>query len=241
MKLGGVDGCPFGWILIRYDSKGYSGHLYRDFTDLINAHRDLNQILADIPIGLGSRAHPRTIEARMRKALSGQSSSVFNPPCREAVYAENSIEAKQLNLKVEGKSLSQQTLNITNKIKEVDTYLMAKNDPVELIESHPEICFRYLNHGVPLAKKKLEKGREERLSLLHGFDPKLADLYERLDQEYLRRDVGRDDILDALVLCLTAVLGWPNRLSFFADEHPQDAEGIPIRIGYYQHDPVWEC
>ena len=90
--------------------------------ELVDKTTCLERILIDIPIGLSSPGFPRTIDSRIRRELADRASTVFNAPCRAAVYEPDDEKAKDLNIKVEGISLSVQSLNIRNKIKEVDEF-----------------------------------------------------------------------------------------------------------------------
>merc|ERR1712070_615966 len=99
----------------------------------------------------------------------GKKSSVFNAPCRQAVRANNYIQAKEINKKILSKSISIQSWNISNKIKEVDEFLI-KNKQLNIHESHPELCFINLNNGVPLKNnKKTNQGVNERVSILNKY------------------------------------------------------------------------
>lgn len=232
MSIGGIDGCKKGWLLVKY-SNNYSFGVYQNISELIKDNEDLKKILIDIPIGLSSKKLERTIEKKLRSELKNKHSSVFNPPCREALYEKDYLTAKQKNIEIEGKSLSIQSYNISNKIKEIDEYL-SLNPQIEIIESHPELCFKYLNNGnVLLSKKSKYNGLQERKNILFGYDEKLKDLFELIENNTLRKDVARDDICDAICLCLVNKLGSKEKLSFIKDIIASDDKGIKIRLAYY--------
>ena len=66
----------------------------------------------------------READQEARNALPSKlKSCVFNTPVRKAVYAGTKIEAKSINEKLSGKSLSEQSLGLIGKIWEVDMFL----------------------------------------------------------------------------------------------------------------------
>jgi predicted RNase H-like nuclease len=156
-------------------------------------------------------------------------------PCRAAVYEPNDEKARLLNQQVEGKSLSIQSLNIRSKIKEVDEYLCAKHTSFEIIESHPELCFKYLNkQNILLSKKSTEAGIDERLNILQGFDHHMFELYNEILFSFKRKDVKKDDIVDAMCLCLVNKLAVGCNLNLLENENKYDETGLKMRIGFYR-------
>ena len=102
-----------------------------------------------------------------------------------------------------------------------------------MLESHPEICFKYLNQGqILLSKKSQTEGIEQRLDLLSQLDPEAKILYERIFAETKRNQVKRDDILDALCLCLANQISSKTQPHFITDENQVDAQGIPVKLAY---------
>jgi predicted RNase H-like nuclease len=71
-------------------------------------------------------------------------------------------------------------------------------------EAHPEVCFRGLS-GAPMryAKKKRE-GFRERLKCLSRHLPEASAIAAGAFLEHGGYEVGRDDVLDALVLAFCA-------------------------------------
>lgn len=234
MSIAGIDGCKKGWLMVKY-SDNYSFGVYQNISELIKDNEDIKRILIDIPIGLSSKKVKRTIEKKLRGELKYKHSTVFNPPCREALNENDYVTAKRKNIEIEGKSLSIQSFNISNKIKEIDKYLRSKSE-MEIIESHPELCFKYLNNGNVLLSKKSEyNGILERKNILFGYDENLKDLFELIEKNTLRKDVVRDDICDAVCLCLVNKLGIKEKLSFIKDVNSLDEKGIKIRLAYYKY------
>lgn len=238
MIFGGIDGCKAGWLLITYESDNYDWQVVPQINDLTSCLNQKSRVFIDMPVGLASKEYPRTIEQVLRKELENRSSTVFSVPVRAAVYEENRDRAKQLNKEVTGKSLSEQSLNIKDKICEVDLFIRKCTSPIELIESHPELCFKYLNGSVLQTKKSQKAGIEERLSIINRYDPDCAKLFYEILKNTLRKNVKPDDIADALVLCLANRLNSEQQPDFLIDANLHDAFKIPIRIGY--HNPESE-
>ena len=72
-------------------------------------------------------------------------------------------------------------------------------------EVHPELCFWGLNGGqAMLHRKKTRDGFAERMAILERMLPESARTAREALAKYLRRDVARDDIADALVALATA-------------------------------------
>ncbi len=228
----GIDGCKAGWIIVKHVDGNYEFGIWERIEELVHANEDVRRFLIDIPIGLGSLSHPRTIDQTLRRELGKRGSTVFNAPVREAVYAENYAEAKAKNLSVEGKSISIQSFNICSKIKEVDEFLI-QNNTIEMIESHPELCFKYLNGGeVVLSKKSTPEGVEERLNILNQYDSSISLLFKKILSETQRKQAKKDDILDAICLCLVNYLA-NEKLCFLTDENLFDEKAIDMKIAYF--------
>lgn len=204
----GVDGCRAGWIAVSRGRDGLDYRLHTTFAELLQAWTSAASVFVDIPIGLPSKSCPsRRCDTEARQLLgSGRASSVFSPPCREAAHASDIGQAREINLREVGRSLSAQAWGICPKIAEVDTLLSA--DPAlmhRVKEVHPELLFWALNGGRAMRHaKKSRDGAEERTALIAGLEPRAPDLIARVFQEHRRNRVGRDDVIDALAAMLTA-------------------------------------
>lgn len=229
----GIDGCRGGWIMVSHDRGVGDYALAPALADLLDALPPDSLVLIDIPLGLGSPGYPRTVESELRRRVPGRGSTVFNVPSRAAVYAESKDEARRMNIRETGKSLSEQSLNICPKIRQADSWLRSRNDgskTISLYESHPETAFAALKGEVLLSKKSQPEGREERLALLRKADAEFGSLYERILKETKRKDVRADDILDAAALCRIAELGRSRGLDFIRDGNDRDELGIEMKI-----------
>ena len=152
----GIDGCKFGWCCTIVNDQGVSIKQFKNIHELSFFFNHNFHALIDIPIGLGSKTIFRKVDQFLRNKLSKNfKSSVFNTPNRAAVYAEDYLNSKEINLYETEKSVSIQAWNICPKIKEIDTFLTKHSSAkISLTESHPELCFQELNNQTPLQFKK---------------------------------------------------------------------------------------
>lgn len=231
----GVDGCKYGWIAIAIDTDGnfeLSKHL--NFESIFKIYPKANKYLVDMIVGLGSHSLERNIEKLARVKLKpNRTSSVFTPPCREAVYEKDYASAKLKNIAITGKSISIQAWNIVPKIIEVDQFLIKnKSFQHKIFEAHPEICFATLNNGIPMLEKKSKlEGINERIKLLQKLFSKSNSIFKKGRQLFLKKEVKDDDIVDALVLALTGFLGEKNGYEFISDKPiKQDTHGLEMKM-----------
>ena len=232
----GIDGFIKSWCVCSIDSKNQlTISTCNDIGDIMFFLNDESRIFIDIPIGLSSKSIQRKIDQKLREKLpKGKKSSVFNAPCRQAVRANNYIQAKEINKKILSKSISIQSWNITNKIKEVDEFLIKnKNKQLNIHESHPELCFINLNSGVPLKNnKKTKQGVIERVSILNKFIKNTEDILEKNYHQYKNENIKRDDILDAISLAIS-VKKWSENGKRKITQCPgYDEKGLPFEIYY---------
>ena len=97
-------------------------------------------------------------------------------------------------------------------------------------EVHPELCFWMLNNERPMRySKKKSAGRAERLAVLNEEDSRSEEIYEEACSKFLRKVVGRDDVLDALVAALAA-RERGDRLRTIPEVPPRDAKGLPMEM-----------
>ena len=232
----GVDGCKAGWFAVVIDADGgFDSSIFEDIGALWNAHRDASAILIDIPIGLNSAGNlTRSCDAAARNALKPlRYSSIFTAPCRETLSATSYEAACRINQSICGKKISQQAWNIAPKIREVDDFLQTTTHARDILrETHPEICFWALNHYRPMKHpKKRGEGLSERLELLQKMYPQSREIYMTALDSYPRKELARDDILDALVNAVTAT-----RLDTFGATLPEvplkDARGLTMEMVY---------
>jgi len=231
----GVDGCRAGWIAVARGQDGLDYRLHATFAELLQAWPSTASVFVDIPIGLPSRSSPtRLCDTEARRLLRpGRASSVFSPPCREAARAANLGQARDINLRELGRSLSSQAWGICPKIAEVDALLSDEPALVQRVkEVHPELLFWAFNAGRAMQHaKKSRDGAKERAALIERLEPRAPELIERTLKAHRRTQVGRDDVVDALAAMLTADAGetsaWSPAITIPAAPEA-DAIGLPM-------------
>lgn len=234
----GVDGCKAGWFAADIDESGcIHPSLFPSVEALINANPKAESVLIDIPIGLIEKGNKgRWCDEVARKLLGPpKASSVFTPPCRPATRVAEYEQASKLNYSLTGKLLSSPAWGIVPKIAEVDSLLEQCPDLRQLlIEVHPELLFWALNGGKPMMHpKKKKEGRQERMAILMDLAPGISDAYKEALKGWPRKEVGKDDIIDAFAAAVTGSLG-AGRLDSIPGEPEFDARGIPMRMVYWR-------
>lgn len=237
-SFAGVDGCRGGWLVVLLTgNRKWRVELVNDIEKLAALVDRSRLTLIDIPIGLLDGGGPhRLCDQLARRALGApRSASIFPAPSRSAVYAGSYKQACRVNQLRLGRKLSKQSWNISGKILQIDS-LLQKNTRLagKLRESHPEIAFWALNNGTPMGfNKKSPNGREERLALLSRYLPEAGEIFQHAREKYLRKAISLDDIPDATVLAVTALLGNQN-LSAFPTNPPKDNENLLMEITYHR-------
>ena len=224
MVTGGADGCRSGWVICRRDRHGVLD--IRVVKTLAEACEGLSILAVDMPIGLCDEPRPgRACEPQARALLRGKASSVFPTPCRPALACLSHAEANAASRKF-GVGLNRQTFHLFPKMREIDE-LMRSNKKLHRIvyEAHPELAFARMNGGKPvLSRKRRPEGYEERLELLvkHGFDVRVEKL----------PGAARDDILDAVAVCRTAMLIADGTATRLGPSRARDRYGLPMNIWF---------
>lgn len=232
----GVDACKVGWFAVVLQGENdWEIGVFPDIAGLWNQYRHARLILVDIPIGLlDGGVHERLCDKEARALLRPpRSSSVFPAPSRPAGYAASN-EASEINNSITGRKLSRQTLSIIPKIKQVDQLLSTDTNVRSIIrEIHPELCFWALNCGEPMKfKKKAEDGFSERKQVLRRVFGQTTEIVNYAMRRYLRKEVARDDILDALAAAITSLLG-RRRLITVPTSPELDSIGLRMEMVYY--------
>ena len=233
MKYIGVDACKKGWFAVSIGTdERFEIGIFETIVDLWNSLQSNALILIDIPIGLPDTGK-RRCDVEARRFLKKRAASVFPVPCRQAIHAATYQKACRINQKILGVKLSVQTWNIAGKIREVDD-LLSKNEKARrcVRESHPEICFWALAGQNPMTHyKKSHRGFAERLKLLKKNYPATEEIANSAMQRFLRKDLARDDILDAMALAISAASGRKSLVTI-PKNPPRDAMGLPMQIVY---------
>ena len=230
----GVDGCRAGWLAIGLEvGSNWQVNIFPNAASLWNHYRQASLILIDIPIGLKADGNAeRRCDPQARRLLGPRRSSVFPAPCREAIYAGSYQEACDVNQRLTGKRLSVENWNIIPKIRDVDLLLsedISARDHIR--EIHPELCFWGLAGRPMQYAKKRSEGLAERTQLLQSIYPQAADIIVHVLSTYRRKDVAKDDILDALVASVTGLMGEQNLVSI-PSEPEFDERGLRMEMVY---------
>ncbi len=169
----GIDGCKGKWLAVALSNQGYQVNLFDRIDQVCDYYKNADSVLVDMPIGLAESKVEIRPDTALRKKLPGKASSVFNTPCRQAVYETDYSTSSNLNNEVLGNKLSRQSFAITPKIKEVDVFLQTHPEwKNRLLESHPEYCFALLNDGNPiLENKQTSEGAAKRMQVLGKYYP----------------------------------------------------------------------
>ena len=231
-KVVGVDGCKGGWTAAALTGDRFDIDVYPHIADVLADHADAERIFIDMPIGLPQSADDLRPDAQVRTMLKGKASSIFNCPCRQAVYADTR-DVSAINTAVLGKALSAQSIAIISRIRELDEFLETHSASRERIfESHPELCFAKLS-GTPVLERKREPtGAQKRLSILSQYHPSVRAAVEHAGIQ--KRLAAKDDLIDAACLAVTARLSLTLPLKSVPERPQSDARGLKMQIVYVE-------
>ena len=241
-KYVGVDWASKGWLTsVASDDGSWSAEMHPAMSSVWYHHKEAEQILVDIPIGL-PKDYRRDCDEQARDEIGKRRSSVFFTPCREAVETASYEEAKDINVKQTGDSISSQSWGIIPRIREVDEFLQDHSEAQGVVrESHPEVCFNAFDQDGQITEpKSTEEGREQRLSVLETVEAGLRKEYRNIIKTHIdtppafaRRisTNARDDIVDAMVLALTAKHS-EGAYSTIPENPKTDSKEHPMEIVY---------
>ena len=231
----GIDGCRAGWFFVREQQGSLDFGVAPTIDDLMRTVSIPATVFIDIPIGLHEHnGEPRGCDTAARKLLGWRrSSSVFPAPIRDVLSAANYADANAMSKTLAGKGLSRQAFGLIPKIREVDDWLANRRDRrMTLREVHPELSFCALNGGVAMAhSKKTADGLVERMTLLGTRLSQAQSVVDGAMARYLRKHVACDDIVDALVVLVTAMTP-SDRLATAPASPLIDPTGLAMEIVY---------
>lgn len=223
----GIDGCPAGWVgaSITYNNDtpvSCEWLRFHTFAAVLQAQPKFLQIAVDMPIGLldEHRKGGRVCDQAARKAISPRHSSVFSAPPRPALYAETYDEARPYGL-------SKQAFNICKKIREIDDLLTPELQE-RVFEAHPELAFTRLAGHPMTHNKKGSPGRAERIAALTRVFPHAQAWLAAIP--FLRKQVARDDAIDALALAHVAFTKHHGQALCLPEEPTRDSKGLAMVI-----------
>jgi len=231
VMVAGVDGCPAGWIAVLWDGGGgLTSQLCKDFAEVMALHAQV--IAVDMPIGLPEKSG-RPPEREVRSRLGERQSSVFAVPSAAAIYCDDYRKACGTNLLHSDppKKVSKQCFHLFPKMREIDA-LIEPSHQSRIYESHPELAFWVMNGeaSLPLPKKMKGIPFPPGLDLRRALLRRNAVPVDGLKEEYRRRDVGADDLIDA---CACTFVAWrilTGRSIRFPANPPLNAKGLRMEI-----------
>ena len=229
----GIDGCMGKWVAVYITEDYFEVEKFNTIKDICKRYSDADSFIIDIPIGLVESKDDMRPDRLVKKELGKKSSSIFEVPCRQAVYSEGKEAAREQNIAVLGKSLSEQTLGITKAIKQVDEFLQSnpkwKN---KLVESHPEFCFSKLNGNKPvLENKKTNEGQQKRLEIIRTYYPGGNKVVEKfLSDVPSRKKI--DDVIDALCLVVMGKIILEKGFKSIPESPMMDLKGLMMQMVY---------
>ena len=200
--------------------------------------------LIDIPIGFSCDINERKCDKLARKKIGPRKSSVFRAPCRQAIDAykqgknprDKTDTAKCKNKEFAKCSLSEQTLAIAPKIVDVDCFMRGnsyKPNELKLREVHPEVCFAKLRGDTLKFSKNKKEGLCERRKILISYNLDVTCIEKSILNDW-KKEISRDDILDALAAVTTGKLGYPNKFKTLPDAPLKDARGLSMEMVYFK-------
>jgi predicted RNase H-like nuclease len=229
----GVDGCRAGWIAIALDESGAHSHLVTPGIAEIARRHPSALVLVDIPIGLReTEPDERRCDLEARLRLGPRASSVFPAPCRAALGLTTYRAASDENYRQTGRRLSKQSFHIAPRILDVEEYLRQSwaSGPV-IREMHPEVCFWALAGRPMTHSKRTAEGAEERIAVLTRHLPSAAAIVDEVTRAHRKKELGQDDVIDALAGAVTARLG-ASGLKTLPATPERDRRGLRMEIVY---------
>ena len=227
--IAGIDGSKGGWACV----SGYSDDIKNTNFDIFNNFEEIlekkfNLVLVDMPIGLDKKLSKggRVVDREARGMLLKNKSSIFNPPSRMALNAEEYQIANKIN-KNFGMGLSKQSWFLFKKIKEVDNFLKIKTRP-KIFESHPELIFQVMKGAGVETKKSTHEGLMERINLLimNGFDKKFIDKLINKKNSFYKND----DLIDSCALFWSAIRASKDKEIKIPEKIIKDDNGIIMQM-----------
>ena len=227
----GIDWMKPYWLAAEICGSEISIRKLSNIAEINNYYRSADAVLIDIPVGLPENAEENAgrPDREARDYLpTGRKPSIFPVPCRQAINMENHAEASNENERVLGKKLTSQSHAFSKMIRQVDEFL-AENKCWQncLVESHPEVAFQLLNGGKGLNHSKhTEEGVQERITILqqYGVDP-IFLFTEFTPKQY-------EDVLDALILAVSAKLGCKNGFQTIPANPSCDSRGLKMQMAF---------
>ena len=209
MRVAGLDGTKGGWVaIVLEDGRFVRDELLRPETSDFGDLDDAVVVAIDIPIGFG----PRRADGAARAFLGGAARTVFTTPSRDVLTRPF---GPGLGVSAQAHALGKRVIHVT---------ALAEDDD-RIHEAHPEVSFRAMNRGAPLAhRKKSAGGVVERMALLRDHGIALRRLRAAAAAPI-------DDVLDAAACAWTADRIANGRASTLPDP-PEVVDGRCVAIWF---------
>jgi predicted RNase H-like nuclease len=229
----GVDGCPAGWIGCALPMNGPAQWLLFDsLAEVFSLPLPPALTLVDVPVGL-SDSCPRRCDCEARRRLGTRGCCVFPAPVRGVLACPDHDSAKIASIAASGSSIGIQSWNIVPKIRDADEQLQVDpNRQCLMRECHPELCFATLGSGPVKIRKKRVAGRTARLGILREWLPLSDEIYHCGLEQFPRKMVASDDLIDAMVCAVTAAGVWDGSLRTLPELPEHDGRGLAMEMVY---------
>ena len=233
MVVAGIDGCRKGWLAVILGDEIWTEVFPLDDFGALERICSISELVfIDIPIGLPEKGE-RGCDVEARRVLGRRRASVFPVPCRDAVYAESYEKAVEINMMASGRKVSRQLWNMAPRIRAIDIFLRENPRAKGVLrESHPEICFASISGGPMEHSKRGDAGINERLDVIERVLPEGRDIYHDALERFRRSEVARDDILDALIMAVSAGLAVKYGVKSIPENPERDARGLEMGMFY---------
>jgi predicted RNase H-like nuclease len=226
LRVAGVDGWRGRWVIatvepatgaVRWDDAA-------DAAEVVKRTADCAAVAVDVPMGLSSGPQGRKCDTEAKKLLGRAASAVFPAPLRPTLDAATHAEAVRIAHELGGGAPSIQAWNITPGIRQWDDVLTADLDHQRrIVESHPEVSFRYLDRDID-SRKRTARGVAQRMAALRSW----ADLDTALAT--VPDGPAIDDALDALACAWSAWRFSDGVADTLPVVPPADERGLLMRI-----------
>lgn len=103
---------------------------------LCEEYKDADAVLIDLPVGLPEDQE----DAAHRPEPLVRQLGLGEVPCRQAVYADNDNAAREINIRVLGRTISAQRLTTRQQLREVDEFILQHSPWKNVLrQSHPHV------------------------------------------------------------------------------------------------------
>ena len=236
MTIGGIDACGGGWVVVLAEGprplRLTTAAVRTTFVEAADFATTASAIAVDIPIGLADRGF-RECDIVAQGMMSPFTGKVFKLSPRRAIMAKTVAERHRLHRELTGQGLPPPAAAFAPKVAEVNVWLLEHGKPQDRVfEVHPELCFRALNGGTPVAESKhVPAGLRVRYGLLRPFfrDQDVAAWARGFLAGKPASAVKEDDVVDAIVACVTGAT-WTPETTIPGPEPPRDSCGFRMEM-----------